>query len=144
MRLTTTLAAALTTGAVALTGLASPAAAQTAGDKADVRCILVLGVAAKDPKNQAKALQGQFYFLGRVDAHGMGPKLEGIMLTEGKTMNTAQVLQAELTRCGTQLTQSVGVLGKAYQDLEAQARASAPAGAAAPAGPAPAPKPPAK
>ena len=112
--------------AVTLTGVAAPAAAQTASDRADVRCILVLTVAARDPKDAPAARQGLFYFIGRVDGHGLTSKLESLMLSESTTLKTAPLIQAELTRCGQQLTQRSAALRAMSQRLQAAGQPATP------------------
>lgn len=105
--------------AVALSTLATPVAAQTAADRADVRCVLALTVAMREPKNAAAAQQGLYYFIGRLDGHGQTSKLDALMLAESKGMTTGPVIQTELTRCGQQLTQRSADLRAMSQRLQA-------------------------
>jgi hypothetical protein len=113
---------------------APPAAAQSAADHADVRCVLVLGVVGRDPDQRPAALQGTFYFLGRLQAHGMTPKLQELMRAEGQAITSQQQAQSELDRCGRELRQSTNALEAAYKALQ-PATPAAPA--AKPATPAP-------
>jgi hypothetical protein len=112
--------------AVALTS-AGPAPAQTPAERADARCILLLSVAARDPKNREKATQGAFYYLGKLAARGQGPRLEGLLGQEARAPMQAQQAQAELTRCGQELSTSNAQLGGAFRSLQASAAAPRPA-----------------
>jgi len=71
--------------------------AQTAGDKADARCILVLNLAAaqsaQNPQQREKASQGVYFYTGKLNAHGASPRLGAIMIGEAKAITTPQ--QAE-------------------------------------------------
>ena len=51
--------------AAALCAPAAPAAAQSAADSADVRCLMVLQVVGRDPKQAEQAAKGIFFYLGR-------------------------------------------------------------------------------
>ena len=124
-------------GALTLAAVAPAANAQSATDKADARCILVLQVAARDAKNKDPAVQGTFYYLGRLMAHGLSGKLEPLLLGEGKTITNGAMVQAELTRCGADLTARSAELRTVFVNLQ-QAATTAKSGAAAP--PAPPPK----
>ena len=120
---------AVLTALIALATLAAtapPAAAQSATDKADVRCILVLTVAAREPKNASAAQQGVFYFVGKIDGRAMSSKLDGLMLSESKTLTTAAAIQTELTRCGSELTQRSNALRAMSQRLQAAAQSAKP------------------
>jgi len=124
--------------ATALTAAAAPALAQTAGDRADARCLLVLQVIGRNPANKEAATQGIFYYLGRLQAHGLGAKqLEPLFLAEAKAMPNQQQGQAEATRCNTELTAHSAELRTVFQNL--QKSAPPPATPPRPA-PAPAPK----
>jgi hypothetical protein len=126
-------------GAATLISAGTPAAAQTAADKADTRCVLALVLAGRDPKATAEARQGTFYYLGKMDGRGATPKLEGLMAIEARTLNTPALVQAELTRCGGELTRRGSALAAMFQRLQAAAKAAQPAAPAA-AAPAPAKK----
>ena len=119
--------------------------AQTAGDKADARCILVLNLAAaqsaQNPQQREKASQGVYFYTGKLNAHGASPRLGAIMIGEAKAITTPQQAQAELTRCGNELTARSAELRNGLIELQNVGRAEAAArGAAKPAAPAPAPK----
>jgi hypothetical protein len=117
---------ALTLGlaALTLTGVAGPALAQASSqaDRADVRCMLVLELIGRDPKQQVQARSGVYYYLGKLNARGSIARLESVMLAEGKGMNTQAIVQGELARCGTELNQKTGEFQALNQKLAAQAR----------------------
>ena len=126
--------------ALAALSVALPAAAQTPADKADARCILVLNLAGaqaqQNPQQRERASQGVYYYTGRLNARGvrMGP----LLIAEAKAITTPQQAQAELTRCGNELTARSADLRNALVELQAAGRAQAAAqGAAAPTAPAP-------
>ena len=123
-------AATAVIGALALAAIAPTASAQSATDKADARCILVLQLAARDAKNKDPAVQGTFYYLGRLMAHGLSGKLEPLLLGEGKAITNGAMVQAELTRCGADLTARSAELRTVFVNLQ-QASAAAKPGAAA-------------
>jgi hypothetical protein len=104
----------------------APALAQTADQKADIRCVLVLGAVGRDPKQQQAAMQGIYYFLGRIDAAGLKPGLEGLMKTEGSAIQNPQQAQAELNRCGVELNRRAADLKATYERLQASAQAAKP------------------
>jgi len=107
--------------AVTLAGLASPAFAQaTAADTADTRCVMVLQAVARDPNQRENAARGVYYFMGKLATRGALPRLEAIMVVEGKKMNSPQVVQAELTRCGGELSARSGELQAVNQRLAKQ------------------------
>lgn len=116
-------------GAASLLSTTAPAYAQTVADKADARCVIALTFAGRDPKDAPKAQQGIFYFLGKMEGRGATPRLEGLMLSESKTLNTGPLVQTELTRCGAELTRRATALGAMFQRLQAT-RPSPPTGAA--------------
>ena len=116
-------------GAASLLSTTAPAYAQTIADKADARCVIALTFAGRDPKDAPKAQQGIFYFLGKMEGRGATPRLEGLMLSESKTLNTGPLVQTELTRCGGELTRRATALGAMFQRLQAT-RPSPPTGAA--------------
>jgi hypothetical protein len=119
------------TGAIALAPAAGPAAAQSANDRDDVRCIIVLTAVAQDPNQREAASKGTFYYLGRLDARGVSGKLGPMMLTEAKAITSAAQAQMELKRCVAELNQRSEGLQSAFQ----QVRAAAPKPAPAPATP---------
>lgn len=130
---------ALIAAAAALSGIATPVSAQTAGDRADTRCILVLQLVGRDPKNKEAATQGIFYYLGRLQARGFSGKLDALMLAEAAAIQSQQQAQSEVSRCNTELTAHSLDLKNAFQRLQQQAQAARPQGAPAPSL-APAPK----
>lgn len=105
--------------AAILAGLAPAAFAQApAPDTADVRCLMVLQVVGKDPKQREAAARGVYYYIGRLSARGPLARVETVMLAEGKKMNTPQVVQAELGRCGAELSQRTSELQAINQRLQ--------------------------
>lgn len=112
--------------AAAAAAPAAPAAAQSAEALADVRCVLVLGVIARDPNQKQAAFQGVYYYLGRIDGRGLKSKLEGLMKSEGKNITSPERAQAELARCGGELRQRASDLQTTYQHLQAEAQAAKP------------------
>ena len=112
-------------GVAALAGLATPALAQTAADKADGRCVLVMQVAARDPKNKEAATSAIFFYLGRLNAHGMSARLGPILVAEAKGITTPQQAQTELTRCGADLNARNAELRTAMLQLQAAGQAAA-------------------
>lgn len=113
-------------GAIVLTGMVVPAAAQTAADKADARCLLVISVAAQDPKNKESAGRGTFYFLGRLAARGVSSRLGPILVAEAKTITAAAQVQAELQRCGAELNARNNELRTALTQVQKAAAAARP------------------
>lgn len=118
-------------GAATLVSAAGPAAAQTAMDKADTRCLLALVLVGQDPKATAEARQGTFYYLGKMDGRGSTPRLESLMAAESRTLNTQPLVQAELTRCGAELSRRGSAFASMLQRLQAAAKAAQAAGAPA-------------
>lgn len=123
-------------GAAALAAVAPAAVAQTAVDKADARCILVLTVAAsQNEKIKDTAVRGTFFYLGRLSARGASAKLGPVMVAEAKTINSPQMANGELKRCITELDGRAGDLRAGMAQMQAAAnaeRAAMPAGAAPP------------
>jgi hypothetical protein len=115
-----------------LAGTASPATAQTATDRADARCILVLTLAARDPAQKEAAGRGQFYYYGRVAARNPATKLGALLVDEAKVVTTPQKLQAELARCGTELTAANAALRDGLKAVESAAQQAPPPGAVPP------------
>ncbi len=97
---------------------AGPAAAQTPAQRADVRCVLVLNV-VRDPAQRPQAVQATYYYLGKLAAAGLMGRLESLLETEGSANIQAAQIQAELTRCGTELQLRSTELGTAYKNLQA-------------------------
>ena len=118
--------------AVALASLGQPAAAQSAADRDDIRCILVLTAVAQDPKQKEAAAKGTFFYLGRLDSHGLGPKLGSLMIAEAKGIQNAGQAQMELKRCAAELNTRGQFLQTAFQQVRAaQPKPAAPAAAPA-------------
>jgi hypothetical protein len=114
--------------AAAVATLAPAAMAQTAADKADVRCILVFNFAAsRDAKFREPAKQGSFFYLGRLNARGQTPKLGAIMLAEGKTITSAQMAEVEFKRCVAELTTRGNEFAAAMSQAEAASTPAKPA-----------------
>jgi len=113
-------------GAITLASVAGPAAAQTAADRDDVRCILVLTAVGQDPKQREAASKGTFYYMGRLDARGMSGKLAPTMIAEGKAITNAAQAEMELKRCVAELNQRGQVLQGAYLQVRAAAQKAAP------------------
>jgi hypothetical protein len=113
-----------------------PAARASAAAAADGRCILVMNVIARDPKNRDAASRGTFYYLGRVAGRGQIGQLDAILIASSKGLNNQAALQAELKRCGAELNASGTRLAAAFQEVQQMSQAQAPA-PAAPGAPAP-------
>lgn len=107
--------------ALTLSAVAPQAMAQTPTDRADVRCLLALTVAGRDPRNKEAAAAGTQYFMGRLDGRAIGAKLEPTMLAESKALNSGPAIQAELTRCAAQLNKRGAEMKATFQRLQAQA-----------------------
>lgn len=116
---------ALVALASAVTATPSFAAAQDTS-RSDIRCVMVLSLVGRDPKQNAAALQGIYYYLGRLDARGQMANLEGLMKAEGHEIKKEEV-QSELNRCGQQLQQSATTLQDTFKRLQAAAQAAQPA-----------------
>lgn len=108
------------TAAAILAGSASPALAQAAADTADVRCVMVLQAVARDPNQRDSAARGVYFYLGKLATRGPISRVEPVMLAEGRKMNSAPVVQAELGRCGGELSARSGELQAANQKLAKQ------------------------
>lgn len=120
------IAATAVIGALALASVATqPASAQSAADKSDARCILVLQLVARDAKNKEPAVQGTFFYLGRLTGRGLSGKLEPLLLAEGKAIKTGAEVQTELTRCGAELTARSAELRTVFVNLQQAATAAA-------------------
>lgn len=87
--------------------------AGTADDAvSDVRCLIVgmnMGKSS-DASTQTAGLMSMYYYFGRLDARSPKPDLEQLIASQVVKM-TAADLQAEGTRCGSQLSER----GKALQ-----------------------------
>jgi hypothetical protein len=100
----------------------SPATAQSATDRADARCILMLILAARNPAQKEAAGRGQFYYAGRVAARSATTKLGPVLVAEAKLLNTPQKIQAELARCNAELTAASASLLAGLKAVEAAAQ----------------------
>lgn len=106
------------TAAVAVGAAAAPAFAQApAGDTSDTRCLMVLQMIGRDPNQRDQAARGVFFYVGKLSARGPLARIEPIMATEAKKMNSPQILQTELTRCSGELNTRGGELQAANQKL---------------------------
>lgn len=107
--------------AATLSGVAAPAFAQaSAADTADTRCVMVLQAVARDPNQRDNAVRGVYYYMGKLATRGPIPRVQAIMLVEGRKMNSAPLVQTELTRCGAELSARSGELQAANQRLAKQ------------------------
>ena len=113
--------------ATLLTAISAPAQAQTAAEKADIRCILALSVAGRDPKNTASAQTGGFHFLGRLSARGQTARMGPLLISEAKAMNSPALIEIELKRCAAELNARGAQLGAAMQELQKAGEAMRPA-----------------
>lgn len=112
--------AALTIAAAAALAVpSSPAFAQAAADAPDVRCLMVLQAISRDPKQREQAARGVYYYLGRLAARGPVARIDTMIVAEGKKMPAPQA-QAELGRCGAELTQRSSELNAVNQRLQKQ------------------------
>ena len=112
--------------AALLTAISTPAQAQTAVEKADLRCILALSVAGRDPKNTASAQTGGFHFLGRLSARGQTARMGPLLISEAKAMNSPALIEVELKRCAAELNARGAELGTAMQELQKAGEAMRP------------------
>jgi hypothetical protein len=94
--------AVLTLAALLAAASAQPAMAQAAVDQQDARCLMVLQVISRDPKQAEQAAKGVYFYLGRISARGSIARLENIMFAEAAKMNP-QEAQADLQRCSQEL-----------------------------------------
>jgi hypothetical protein len=112
--------------AISLLMTTTAATAQTAADRADARCILVLTLAGQNPAQKEAAGRGQFYYYGRVASRGTATKLSNMLLNEAKAVTTPSQLQAELARCTTELTAANTSLRDGIKEVQAAAQQAAP------------------
>jgi len=110
----------------ALAVSATPSAAQPVSDRNDVRCLLVLQAVSRDPKQKEAAARGVYFFMGKIEARGGVTRIEPMLLAEGKSLSTGQQIQAELARCGAELTKSTQNLQAANQRLAKTIQAAPP------------------
>lgn len=119
--------------AAALSAVAPPAMAQAGRDEADVRCLMVLQAVSRDPNQKESAARGVFFYLGRLEQRGPMSRLEAMMLTQGKGLATPELVQAELNRCGVELTKASGELQTVNQNLQKAIQPATPPAGAPPA-----------
>ena len=114
-------AAALTLAlAASLAGGVGSAAAQAlTPDQSDVRCLMVLQVVGRDPKQAEQAARGIYFYLGRISSRGPTARLEGLLKAEAPKLAPQQA-QTELARCGTELNNRTKELQAVNQRLAAQ------------------------
>lgn len=105
---------------LALTPAVAPA--QTAADRTDARCILVLALAGQTMAQKDAATRGQFYYYGRIAARGTSAKLGPLLLAEAKTLTTARQLRNELGICTAELNVANGALGSGLLELQNASR----------------------
>ena len=117
------LAAATLAGAIALTGAPAMAQALTP-DQADVRCLMVMQVVARDPKNADQGAKGALFYLGRLTARGPIARIEAIIRAEAPKMPSQQA-QVELARCGNELNAKGKELQVVNQRLAASVKPAA-------------------
>ncbi len=115
-------------GAATLAAPVAPAAAQPAADRADVRCLLVMQLAARDPKAREQAARGAHYYMGRLGARGAPARLDPRLVGEARGITSAAQAKTELDRCANELNQNQAQ----FQALNQKLAASAPAKPAAP------------
>lgn len=127
--------------APAMAAPATGAAKASAAAAADGRCILVLNVVARDPKNREGAFRAQTYFLGKFAGRGQLNDLPAILLASSKGLSSQAQLQSELKRCGAEMNASGVKLGQAFQQIAqvSQGGGAGAPGSAPPAGAEPAP-----
>jgi len=113
--------------AFALVATTTPATAQVGTDLADARCLMVLQAISRDPKQAEQAARGVYFYLGRLSARGAINRIEPIIKAEAAKLAPAQA-QAELARCGAELTARSRELQTVNQRLAASVQ-SAPAAA---------------
>jgi hypothetical protein len=108
--------------ALAAPPAAAPVARASAAAAADGRCILVMNVIARDPKNREAASRGTFYYIGRLAGRGQLAQVDAILIASSKGLNGQAQFQAEAKRCGAEFTAANGKLGEAFQALQQMAQ----------------------
>jgi len=84
-----------------LAAVASPAFAQSAAVKQDVRCVIVMNLMAREEKLKSFAGMGLVYYVGRLDGRGLGAQLQTLLQTEAKGLTQPQA-QSEAKRCASE------------------------------------------
>jgi hypothetical protein len=113
--------------AATLAGAGSASAQAMTPDQSDVRCLMVLQVVGRDPKQAEQAARGIYFYLGRLTARGSTARIEGLLKAEAPKLQPQQA-QTELARCGTELNGRTKELQAVNERLAAQF--GAPAGKA--------------
>jgi hypothetical protein len=117
--------------AATLAGGVGSATAQTmTPDQSDARCLMVLQVVSRDPKQAEQAARGIYFYLGKLSSRGPTARVEALLKAEAPKLQPQQA-QAELARCGTELNGRTTELQAINQRLSAQFKAAAPPAAPA-------------
>lgn len=115
---------ALTAGVAAAAGPVAAQAPLTA-DQADVRCLMVMQVVARDPKVKEQGTKGVIFYTGRLSGRGAMSRIEAIIKAEAAKMSPQQA-KAELQRCSNDLNARGQELNAVNQRLAASVRPGAP------------------
>lgn len=115
---------ALTAGVAAAAGPVAAQAPLTA-DQADVRCLMVMQVVARDPKVKEQGTKGVIFYTGRLSGRGAMSRIEAIIKAEAAKMSPQQA-RAELQRCSNDLNARGQELNAVNQRLAASVRPGAP------------------
>ena len=107
----------------ALGGGVGPAVAQAplTADQADVRCLMVMQVVARDPKVKEQGTKGVIFYTGRLSGRGPVARIEAIVKAEAARMSP-QLAKTELQRCSNDLNARGQELNAVNQRLAASAR----------------------
>lgn len=108
---------------VVLVGGVGPAAAQAplTADQADVRCLMVMQVVARDPKVKEQGAKGVIFYTGRLSGRGAVSRIEAIVKAEAAKMSPQQA-KIELQRCSKDINARGQELNAVNQRLAASAR----------------------
>ena len=106
-----------------LASVAGPAQAQAplTADQADVRCLMVMQVVARDPKLKEQGAKGVIFYTGRLSARGSVSRVEAVIRGEAPKLSPQQA-QTELKRCSEELNARGRELAAVNQRLAATAR----------------------
>lgn len=107
----------------ALGGGVGPVAAQAplTADQADVRCLMVMQVVARDPKVKEQGAKGVIFYTGRLSGRGPVSRIEAIVKAEAAKMSPQQA-KTELQRCSKDINARGQELNAVNQRLAASAR----------------------
>ena len=107
-------------------GGVGPAAAQAplTADQADVRCLMVMQVVARDPKVKEQGAKGVIFYTGRLSGRGTVSRIEAIVKAEAAKMSPQQA-KIELQRCSNDINARGQELNAVNQRLAASARPAA-------------------